>query len=195
MSQGEGGGRPTKYRPAYCKQAKALTKLGATDWDLASFFEVSIDTITEWKLRHPKFSASIKLGKAPSDKRVEQSLYRRATGYSYQAVKIFQVEGRPLLVPYVEHVPPDPTAMIFWLKNRRKDKWRDFKATELSTPPGRPLQTQTYVATSEQLLGDYFAKIAGAAAAADTDPGADRDLGSDGPEGDEPEYDPDPGPR
>jgi hypothetical protein len=28
-------------------------------------------------------------------------------------------------VPCVEHVPPDTTACIFWLKNRRKDLWRD----------------------------------------------------------------------
>ena len=28
-------------------------------------------------------------------------------------------------VPYTEHVPPDTTAMIFWLKNRRPEQWRD----------------------------------------------------------------------
>jgi hypothetical protein len=199
LSQGEGGGRPTKYKSAYCKQAKALTKLGATDWDLASFFEVSIDTITEWKLRHPKFSASIKVGKNPSDKRVEQSLYRRATGYSYDAVKIFQVEGKPLIVPYVEHVPPDPTAMIFWLKNRRKDKWRDFKATELSTPPGRPLETRTYAAGGGQLLQDYYDKLKQSAEPAPAPVGPDsaapRDLGPDGSDGEEPYGDQDVSPR
>jgi hypothetical protein len=27
--------------------------------------------------------------------------------------------------PYTEHYPPDTTAAIFWLKNRRRNEWRD----------------------------------------------------------------------
>ena len=34
-------------------------------------------------------------------------------------------EGEYTHVPYVEHLPPDTTACIFWLKNRRRDEWRD----------------------------------------------------------------------
>lgn len=30
-----------------------------------------------------------------------------------------------VIVPYVEHVPPDPTLAIFWLKNRDPAHWRD----------------------------------------------------------------------
>jgi len=33
----------------------------------------------------------------------------------------------PVIVPYIEHVPPDTTAQIFWLKNRRPEDWRDRK--------------------------------------------------------------------
>ena len=28
-------------------------------------------------------------------------------------------------MPYVEHMPPDVTAQIFWLKNRDPARWRD----------------------------------------------------------------------
>ena len=34
-------------------------------------------------------------------------------------------------VPYIEHVPPDNTAMIFWLKNRQADRWRDQQNVRL----------------------------------------------------------------
>ena len=34
---------------------------------------------------------------------------------------------------------PATTAAIFWLKNRRPDKWRDIKAQEISGPDGAPL--------------------------------------------------------
>jgi len=61
---------------------------------------------------------------------VERSLYHRAVGYSHDAVKILTVargDGRSevVQVPYVEHYPPDTTAAIFFLKNRRPDRWRD----------------------------------------------------------------------
>lgn len=216
MSQGEGGGRPTKYNAAYCKTAKQLSKLGATEREIAEFLQIAESTLRLWMHVHPKFSAAVKLGGRPADKRAEQSLFRRATGYSYDAEEIYLIDEvietpaptkkdpkaviitrtkKVLRVPTVKHVPPDPTSMIFWLKNRRKDKWRDFKATELSTPPGRPLQTESYVEGSPRLLQDYYAKIAGAAVAAGADPAAPRDMGPDRSEWEAPEFDPDAGPR
>jgi hypothetical protein len=41
--------------------------------------------------------------------RVERSLYERANGYSYEAVKIFMPAGskQPVVVHYTEHCPPD----------------------------------------------------------------------------------------
>lgn len=117
--------RPSKYVPAFADQAAKLCKLGATDRDLADFFEVSESTLNLWKLTHAEFSESLKLGKEEADKRVEQSLYRRATGYSHDAVHIAQFQGNPVVVPYVEHHAPDTTACIFWLKNRKPAEWRD----------------------------------------------------------------------
>jgi hypothetical protein len=74
-----------------------------------------------------EFAGALKRGKFPSDERVERSLYQRAIGYTYDAVKILKPAGttEPVIVPYSQHVPPDVTACIFWLKNRRSDEWRD----------------------------------------------------------------------
>ncbi len=109
-------GRPSKFKPEYVEQARKLTQLGATDREVAEFFNVSEQTLNTWKHVHPEFLVSLKLGKETADRRVEQSLYRRAVGYSYDAEKIFTYEGQPVRVPYVEHVPPDTTACIFWLR-------------------------------------------------------------------------------
>lgn len=119
------GGHPSKYAPAFAAQAAKLCKLGATDRDLADFFSVNELTINRWKLKHEEFCKALKLAKEEADKRVEQSLYRRAMGYSHDAVKIFNNYGVELVVPYVEHYPPDTTACIFWLKNRKPAEWRD----------------------------------------------------------------------
>lgn len=119
-------GRPTKYKPEFDAQAAKLCKLGATDRELADFFEVRESTLNLWKTEHPSFSESLKRGKAESDERVEQSLYRRALGYSHDAVKILMTkDGDVYREEYVEHYPPDTVACIFWLKNRRPDLWRD----------------------------------------------------------------------
>lgn len=74
----------------------------------------------------------MKLGKEAADERVEQSLYRRAVGYSFDAIKIMQYEGEPVVVPFVEHVPPDVGAAQFWLKNRKGKDWRDKQDIEHS---------------------------------------------------------------
>lgn len=125
-------GRPTKFKPEYVEQARKLANLGATDREVAEFFEVAESTVHLWKHEHPEFSESLKVGKEAADDRVEQSLYRRALGYSHDAVKMHVVDGAVSLTPYVEHYPPDTTAAIFWLKNRRKAEWRDKTETDVN---------------------------------------------------------------
>ena len=69
--------------------------------------------------RVTSITSALAAGKAEADGRVERSLYMRAVGYSYDAEKIFcDKNGNVTKVPYREHVPPDVTACIFWLKNR-----------------------------------------------------------------------------
>jgi hypothetical protein len=130
-------GRPTDYRPEFAIEAEKLCRLGATDPELADFFDVSITTIWNWSRRYEEFLNAIKVGKDAADDRVEKSLYHRALGYSFDSVKIFNAGGEALEVPYREHVPPDPTAMIFWLKNRRSGAWRDRR--EVTGEDGGPL--------------------------------------------------------
>lgn len=122
--------RPTDYRPEYVDQAEKLCKLGATDKELGDFFDVSEQTINNWKNEHPEFFESIKKGKLLADAEVADKLFKRATGYSHRAVKIFNNQGEVIVEPYTEHYPPDTTAAIFWLKNRQPKNWRDKQEVE-----------------------------------------------------------------
>lgn len=117
-------GRPSKYDPAYDEQAEKLCRLGATDVDIADFFKVSESTLYRWKTAQESFREAIKRTKEELDAQVEQSLFRRAMGYSHPAVKFFQAGGEIIKQDYVEHYPPDPTSLIFWLTNRQSAKWR-----------------------------------------------------------------------
>lgn len=121
-------GRPSKYDPAYSEQARKLCEqFGATDADLALFFKVDLSSIKRWMVAYPEFRAAVLVGKQVADDRVERSLYQRAVGYEHDSVKIFLPKDsrRPVYARFVAHVPPDVTAQIFWLKNRRKADWRD----------------------------------------------------------------------
>jgi hypothetical protein len=113
---------PAGYRPEYVEQGRKLCLLlGATNQELARFFEVTPEAFDEWLKLVPDFAKAVHAGRELADAEVADRLYRRALGYSHEAVRVFSDRT----VPYVEHYPPDTTACIFWLKSRRRDKWLD----------------------------------------------------------------------
>ena len=126
-------GRPTKYSPEILDEVTEMSKSGATDIEIADSIGVCVQTLYNWRARHPEFLEALKSGKEEADERVVQSLYKRATGFEHVSVKIFcNPKGAVTEVPFREYVPPDTTAAIFWLKNRRKDEWRDKQEHEHS---------------------------------------------------------------
>lgn len=73
---------------------------GLTDEQLAEKMSIGIRTLYDWKIRYPQISQVLKKGKEIVDFEVENALLKSA------------IDG-------------NTTAQIFWLKNRRPDKWRD----------------------------------------------------------------------
>ena len=120
-------GRPTSYKPAYPKQAAKLCALGATDAEIAAFFEVHTATLYRWKAQHKDFCDALKVAKVAADDRVERSLYQRAVGYEQEEVKIFMPASAtaPIYAKFTAKIAPDVTAQIFWLKNRQPERWRE----------------------------------------------------------------------
>ena len=138
------GGRPTRYRKEFAEQAKTLCRLGATDVELADFFEVGEATLSRWKLAHKEFRESLKEGKSQADAEVASKLFKRATGYSHVDTKFATHEGKITdSQEYVKHYAPDTIACIFWLKNRRPDLWRDRIGHEHSGPNGGPIKQES----------------------------------------------------
>lgn len=131
-------GRPTKYQPQYDEQAYKLCLLGATDIDLANFFNVAESTIHKWKLDYPSFSESITRGKAVADMEVAQSLYTGTKDRVVEESQAFKVkrvyytdEGKRIeeekieIVPVERVIPGEFRNQQFWLKNRKPAMWRD----------------------------------------------------------------------
>jgi len=114
-----------------------LCEKGFTDDELAVFYKVCKKTINNWK-KDPEFLTLLKKGKDMADSKVERSLYERACGYSHPEDKIFNNNGKEMIVKTIKHYPPDPVSAIFWLKNRQPERWRDvqeIKGENGFTPP------------------------------------------------------------
>ena len=76
-------GRPTKYKPEFDSQAEKLCRMsGATDVQLAEFFDVSQQTVNAWKHEHKSILESIRRGKDDNDSElIQESLIKRDRGF------------------------------------------------------------------------------------------------------------------
>ena len=113
---------------------------GLIDEQIAHNMGIKRQTLYEWANRFPVIADALKKGKAPVDIQVENALLKRALGYEYDET-VEEVEKIPYGQPdedgnrkIIERVKtktkrvtvlPDVTAQIFWLKNRRPERWRD----------------------------------------------------------------------
>lgn len=117
--------RKPKYREEYAEQAKKLCALGATNEDLAEFFGITRTSIDNWINDKPDFGEAVRAGRELPDDHTEASLYRRGQGVTTREMRTtFGGDGNVKeQVEITKEHPPDTTACIFWLKNRRG--WRD----------------------------------------------------------------------
>ncbi len=81
---------------------------GLTDEQLAEKIDISTSTLYEWKKKYSEISEALKKNKEIVDFKVENALLEKA-------------------------LAGDTTAMIFWLKNRMKTKWRDKPVEDKQT--------------------------------------------------------------
>jgi transposase-like protein len=95
-------GRPTEYDPSILESVAELAESGATDQQLADYIGVDRSTLYRWKHRYPAFRDALKTSKDVCDTRIERTLYEKADS-------------------------GDVTSMIFWLKNRRPQEWRESR--------------------------------------------------------------------
>jgi len=139
-------GRPSKYREDHHPLvAHWMARCGLTDEQMAEGLGIGTATFYRWLQRHDEFRESIKDGKDIPDDQVETELLRRALGYdteetrTYGAVDQSGTAHIERIVNVKKHVAADITAAIFWLCNRRRDKWRRNPDMVLSAEEGVPI--------------------------------------------------------
>lgn len=118
------GEKNSKYKPEYDELAFNYCSLGADDVKLAEMFNVSKTTINNWKNVHPSFLDSLKRGKEDHDiRKVEKSLLNRALGYDWTEDKQEDGTNGSKTTTVNKHVPADVAAIVFYLRNRNREKW------------------------------------------------------------------------
>ncbi len=145
-----------KYRewltPDGLTRLEQWAREGLTDEQISKKIGVNKTTYYDWLKKYPNISNAIKRGKAPVDIAVENALLKRALGYDYDEVLTeceeyptgkFDEDGQPIMRERIKHrtvtkhVSPDVTAQIYWLNNRRPDRWRNRPAADASDTLGR----------------------------------------------------------
>lgn len=111
---------------------EAYARDGLTDEQIAHNMGISPATLYNYKRDHLEILEALKKGKEVVDIQVENALLKRALGYSYEEKKVEVSEEGTKVTKTIKEVVPDTTAQIFWLKNRRPDRWRDKQDIEHS---------------------------------------------------------------
>lgn len=114
---------------------EAWARDGLTDEQIAEKMGINVATLYAWKNKYSEISEALKRGKEVVDTLVENALLKRALGYQYVETTMEHINGAMIPVKKViKEVVPDTTAQIFWLKNRRPDKWRDVNKINIEAP-------------------------------------------------------------
>lgn len=136
---GNSGGRPSKYKDEFAELAKKFCMLGATNEEMAKFFEVNVATFKRWMAEVPEFRAAISEGREVADANVAHRLYARAMGYEHDDVHVSTFQGEVTLTPIKKYYPPDTAAATMWLTNRQRDRWKSVQRIEQTGPDGESL--------------------------------------------------------
>jgi transcriptional regulator with XRE-family HTH domain len=145
------GGRPTKYdEHSHPLAAAMLAMAGKTDEEIAEGLGIATSTLYAWEKAHTEFSEAIKEGKVGPDDEVEAALLTSAKGAALKK-RTYNLNGSHT----DEFYPPSDTACIFWLCNRRPERWRHVNRVEVSGPNGGPIQHEDLTDTpTAELLAE-----------------------------------------
>lgn len=116
----------------YCEE-------GADLKGIAKLLGCGLTTLKSLKKMYPEFAELMKKANEVADEEIVSALYKRAKGYDAEdTITEVRVDpGGSAQTTYVRktkrHIPADLGAMVFWLKNRRPEEWRDKQDVELES--------------------------------------------------------------
>lgn len=106
---------------------RGWTRDGLTDTEIAQRIGVARQTLYDWQARYPDIADAMRRGREVINYAVEDCLIQRVTGYdAVETRSEYDADGNLLReIRQVRHVPPDTSAIEFWLRNRMRDRYSD----------------------------------------------------------------------
>jgi hypothetical protein len=123
-AQEQGRDLQSSYSQSFNVRAYEYCLLGASNEELAGFFNVGLSSIQQWLVDRPTFRKAVAKGREAADAKVARSLYGRATGVTIKKERAVVVRGELKTLILKEELPADVNAAALWLSNRQRSKWR-----------------------------------------------------------------------
>ena len=119
----------------YLDRIKIWVAKGATCQEVADKLHISRDSLIQYKKRYSDLYKALTAPQGDVDDKVEAALFNRCVGYEYEEITKWQTIGPGGQLIWLEkrskkHLPPDPSSIQFWLRNRRPKEWNKPIAVE-----------------------------------------------------------------
>lgn len=133
--------RPTKWETHVYPRLAEIQQWfqeGVDSGEIVKNLGIAPATWYEYIDKHPMLAELVKWSKSVIISTVEKSLLKAATGYDVEELKTVVEEDkngkkRTRIEKTKRHIPANPTAMIFYLKNRAPNEWNDRREIIIDT--------------------------------------------------------------
>ena len=117
-----------RYRDEFAAQAAEMTRAGTGCLEIAGKLGISMRDMERFQKEHPEFAEALSV-----DHQIELSLVRRALGLTYEEIYLEENIDRQTgevtetlkRKTVRKSVPPDIRAVLFYLKNRLPERWKE----------------------------------------------------------------------
>ena len=112
------------------KEIKLWAEQGASQEEIAEKLKVASSTFRKYRKEHPELEEAFQIGDEAAVEEVEAALFKAATGHTVtikKQIKVKDEDGSEHIEDAYEeqYIAPNPTAITFFLKNKRPKLWNE----------------------------------------------------------------------
>lgn len=136
------------------KKIESWSRDGLSMEQMAHNIGIHPETWRKWRDRYPEMQQAVDTGQRPLNFEVENQLLKKCFGFEHaeeQAVK--DKDGDITVKRVMKYYPPDTTALIFWLKNKKPDIWGDVYRQQVQ------IENAEDIAEKQERYQSYFEEL------------------------------------
>ena len=124
-----------RYVKPRLKEIKFWAEAGASQEEIAEKLKVAYSTFRKYRSEYPELEEALEIGDEAAVEEVEAALFKAATGHTVtikKQIKVKSGDGSEHIedVEEEQYIAPNPTAITFYLKNKRPKIWNEKLTVE-----------------------------------------------------------------